>query len=172
MMAFLRLTCKHKSMIRFFFFTDVWSQVTEANFFYWRVRHTSVHAKCEKMVLDVWLTRQWYIFFSTDVKLTRHWSEFLLLTCPPHVSGIETHRLRRNQLLKRYSQKRFRQKHELSWVEHSYKEPAHRHTFCKYMYSVSATVLATRGVCGFESSSVLCLYSTLYISPRLLRGER
>ena len=94
-----------------FFFTDVFLHVTEASFFYWRVQYTSVHAKCEKMVFDVWLTRQWYIFFSTDVWSTRHWCESLLLTCPPHVSGIETHRLRRNRLLKRYSQKRFRQKH-------------------------------------------------------------
>ena len=63
------------------------SYVTEANFFYWRVRYTSVHAKCEKMVLDVWLTRQWYMFFSIDVWSTRHWSEFLLLTCLPHVTA-------------------------------------------------------------------------------------
>ena len=70
-----------------FLFTDVWLHVTEASFFYWRVQYTSVHAKCEIMLLDVWLTRQWYIFFSTDVWSTRHWSEFLLLTCQPRVSA-------------------------------------------------------------------------------------
>ena len=122
------LTCApHVSGQHFMFFFFVWRvltrqwyvffsltcglHVTEANFFYWRVTYTSVLAKWEEMPFDVWLTRQWYIFFSTDVWSTRHWCEFLLLTCPPHVSGIETHRLRRNRLLKRYSQKRFRQKH-------------------------------------------------------------
>ena len=41
----------------------------------------------KKTQLDVWLTRQCYILFLTDVWSTRHWSEFLLLTCPPHVSA-------------------------------------------------------------------------------------
>ena len=55
---------------------------TPIHFDVWRVVDTSVaNFLCFSLLPDVCLTRQWYAFFLTDMWVTRHWSEFLLLTC-------------------------------------------------------------------------------------------
>ena len=61
----------------------------------WRVVDTSVANILRFSLLpDVCLTRQWYAFFLTDMWVTRHWSEFLVLTCQPHVSACQMRKKR------------------------------------------------------------------------------
>ena len=90
-----------------FFLTDMWGHVTEANFLYWRVSHTSVHAKCEKNAawrvahtsmqysLSHWRVVHTSLkrISSTDVSTTRQCLRisqkscfFVPLTCGLHVS--------------------------------------------------------------------------------------
>ena len=61
----------------------------------WRVVDTSVaNTLCFSLLPDVCLTRQWYAFFLTDMWVTRHWNEFLVLTCQPHVSACQMRKKR------------------------------------------------------------------------------
>ena len=101
------LTCAWHVNDTLFFSLTCGSHVTEANFLYWRVSHTSVHAKCEKNVawrvahtsmqysLSHWRVVHTSLkrISSTDVSTTRQCLRisqkscfFVPLTCGLHVS--------------------------------------------------------------------------------------
>ena len=69
--------------------------VTEANFFYWRVNHTSVHAKCEKN--GAWRVTHtsvlhflcpWRVVHTSLKRICQKSCFFVPLTCGWHVSEI------------------------------------------------------------------------------------
>ena len=67
--------------------------VTEANFFYWRVNHTSVHAKCEKMMLDVWSVLHFLSHWRVvHVSLKRN-SQFVFRTTDVWMTCQRNHRV-------------------------------------------------------------------------------